>query len=81
MDNVDTPYMMRHVMILMINYPYHKQPHKFHLGDLPETSTLSIRYSTEEYVLLIKEREPECYAKAMEDEHKAEWFDAMQDEI
>ncbi|GJZ06969.1 retrovirus-related pol polyprotein from transposon TNT 1-94 [Tanacetum coccineum] len=25
--------------------------------------------------------EPECYAEAMEDEHKKEWFDAMQDEM
>ncbi|GJW79856.1 putative RNA-directed DNA polymerase [Tanacetum coccineum] len=25
--------------------------------------------------------QPECYAEAMEDEHKKEWFDAMQDEM
>jgi hypothetical protein len=32
-------------------------------------------------VLLIDEGEPECYAEAMEDEHKLEWVDVMQDEI
>ncbi|GJZ86400.1 retrovirus-related pol polyprotein from transposon TNT 1-94 [Tanacetum coccineum] len=33
------------------------------------------------YVLLTDGGEPECYAEAMEDEHKKEWFDAMQDEM
>ncbi|GJX17062.1 putative RNA-directed DNA polymerase [Tanacetum coccineum] len=41
----------------------------------------STRYSSHEYVLLIDEGEPECYAEAIEDEHKKEWFEAMQDEI
>nr|GFD21986.1 reverse transcriptase [Tanacetum cinerariifolium] len=41
----------------------------------------SIRYSVNEYVLLIDEGEPECYAEAIEDEHKKEWFKAMQDEM
>ncbi|GKF08356.1 putative RNA-directed DNA polymerase, partial [Tanacetum coccineum] len=39
------------------------------------------RYSANKYVLLIDGGEPECYAEAMEDEHKKEWFDAMQDEM
>ena len=41
----------------------------------------STRYSADEYVLVTDEGEPECYAEAMEDEHKKEWVDAMQDEI
>ncbi|GJX93178.1 retrovirus-related pol polyprotein from transposon TNT 1-94 [Tanacetum coccineum] len=38
----------------------------------------STRYSANEYVLLTDGGEPECYAEAMEDEHKKEWFDARQ---
>ncbi|GJZ81343.1 putative RNA-directed DNA polymerase [Tanacetum coccineum] len=38
-------------------------------------------YSAHEYVLLTDGGEPECYAEAMEDEHKKEWFEAMQDEM
>nr|GFD53376.1 retrovirus-related Pol polyprotein from transposon TNT 1-94 [Tanacetum cinerariifolium] len=41
----------------------------------------SIRYSANEYVLLTDGGEPECYVEAMEDEHKKEWFEAMQDEM
>nr|GEX47772.1 putative RNA-directed DNA polymerase, eukaryota [Tanacetum cinerariifolium] len=41
----------------------------------------STRYSTNEYVLLTDEGEPECYEEAMKDEHKKEWFEAMQDEM
>ncbi|GJX61598.1 putative RNA-directed DNA polymerase [Tanacetum coccineum] len=41
----------------------------------------STRYSANEYVLVTDGGEPECYAEAMEDEHKKEWFDAMQDEM
>ncbi|GKF51671.1 hypothetical protein Tco_0148138, partial [Tanacetum coccineum] len=41
----------------------------------------STRYSANEYVFLTDGGEPECYAEAMEDEHKKEWFDAMQDEM
>jgi hypothetical protein len=41
----------------------------------------STRYSVDEYVLLTDGGEPECYAEAMEDEHKSEWVDAMQDEM
>lgn len=41
----------------------------------------STRYSVDEYVLLTDGGEPECYAEAMEDEHKKEWVDAMQDEM
>ncbi|GKB76256.1 putative RNA-directed DNA polymerase [Tanacetum coccineum] len=33
----------------------------------------STRYSANEYVLLTDEGEPECYAEAMEDEHKKEY--------
>jgi hypothetical protein len=32
-------------------------------------------------VLLTDGGEPECYAEAMEDEHKSKWIDAMQDEM
>ena len=41
----------------------------------------STRYSADEYVLVTDGGEPECYAEAMEDEHKKEWVDAMQDEM
>ena len=41
----------------------------------------STRYSVNEYVLLTDGGEPECYAEAMEDEHKSKWVDAMQDEM
>jgi hypothetical protein len=41
----------------------------------------STRYSADEYVLLTDGGEPECYAEAMEDEHKKEWVEAMQDEM
>ncbi|GJU25788.1 putative RNA-directed DNA polymerase [Tanacetum coccineum] len=37
-----------------------------------------LSYSLHEYVLLTDEGEPECYAEAMEDEHKKEWFEAIQ---
>ncbi|GJX71625.1 hypothetical protein Tco_0308796 [Tanacetum coccineum] len=33
------------------------------------------------YVLLTDGGEPECYAEAMEDEHKKEWFEAMEDKM
>ncbi|GJV49100.1 retrovirus-related pol polyprotein from transposon TNT 1-94 [Tanacetum coccineum] len=36
--------------------------------------------SSTQYGLLTDGGEPECYTKAMEDEHKKEWFDAKQDE-
>ncbi|GKB70666.1 retrovirus-related pol polyprotein from transposon TNT 1-94, partial [Tanacetum coccineum] len=38
-------------------------------------------HSAHEYVLLTNGGEPECYAEAMEDEHKKEWFEAMEDEM
>ncbi|GJW39661.1 putative RNA-directed DNA polymerase [Tanacetum coccineum] len=38
-------------------------------------------YSAHEYVLLTDGGEPECYAEAMEDEHKKEWFEAVEDEM
>ncbi|KAJ0796583.1 putative RNA-directed DNA polymerase [Helianthus annuus] len=41
----------------------------------------STRFSADEYVLLSDGGEPECYTEAMEDEHKREWFEAMQDEM
>ncbi|GJS93442.1 retrovirus-related pol polyprotein from transposon TNT 1-94 [Tanacetum coccineum] len=41
----------------------------------------STRYSAHEYVLLTDGEEPECYAEAMEDEHKKEWFEAMEVEM
>lgn len=39
------------------------------------------RYPSDEYVSLTDGGEPECYVEAMEDEHKNEWIDAMQDEM
>nr|GEW49645.1 retrovirus-related Pol polyprotein from transposon TNT 1-94 [Tanacetum cinerariifolium] len=41
----------------------------------------STRYSANEYVLLTDGKEPECYLEAIEDEHKKEWFEAMQDKM
>ncbi|KAD6119895.1 hypothetical protein E3N88_11166 [Mikania micrantha] len=41
----------------------------------------STHFSADEYVLLTDGGEPECYAEAMEDEHKREWVEAMQDEM
>ncbi|GJW82873.1 putative RNA-directed DNA polymerase [Tanacetum coccineum] len=41
----------------------------------------STRYSAHEYVLLTDGGKPECYAEAMKDEHKKEWFEAMEDEM
>jgi len=41
----------------------------------------SSRYSSNEFVLLTDRREPECYEEAMEDEHKAQWIEAMRDEM
>ena len=41
----------------------------------------SIRYSVDEFVFLTDGGELECYAEAMEDEHKSEGVDAMQDEM
>ncbi|GJX83280.1 putative RNA-directed DNA polymerase [Tanacetum coccineum] len=41
----------------------------------------STRYSAHEYVLLTNGGEPECYAEAIEDEHKKEWFETMEDEM
>ena len=32
-------------------------------------------------MLLTDGGEPECYAKAMKDEHKKKWVDSMQDEM
>ena len=37
--------------------------------------------SRNEYVLLTDGGEPQCYEEAMEDEHKNQWIEAMQDEI
>ncbi|XP_042490423.1 TMV resistance protein N-like [Macadamia integrifolia] len=41
----------------------------------------STRYSINEYVLLTDGGEPECFEETMEDEHKNEWVEAMQDEM
>ena len=41
----------------------------------------SSRYSTNEYVLLTDGGEPECYEEAMEDEHKNQCIEVMQDEM
>ena len=41
----------------------------------------SSRYPSSEYVLLTDGGEPESFEEAMEDEHKKEWLEAMQDEM
>ena len=41
----------------------------------------SSRYLPNEYVLLTDGGEPECYEEAMEDEHKNQWIEFMQDEM
>ena len=41
----------------------------------------STRYSVDDYVLLTDGGEPKSYEKAMEDENKMKWVDAMQDEM
>ncbi|CAL5342497.1 unnamed protein product [Camellia sinensis] len=38
-------------------------------------------YSADDYALMTDEGEPKGYAEAMEDDHKLEWADAMQDEM
>ena len=53
----------------------------FHFGGPKDSSFPSSRYSPNEYVLLTDEGEPECYEEAMEDEHKNQWIEAMQDEM
>ena len=42
---------------------------------------VSSRYPASEYVLLTDEGEPECYEETMQDVHKREWYNVMQDEI
>jgi transposase InsO family protein len=71
--------------------PLHDESHdQFPVSEIPPDVPLrrstrdrhpSTRYSVDEYVLLTDGGEPECYAEAMEDEHKSEWVDAMQDEM
>jgi hypothetical protein len=71
--------------------PLHDESHdQFPVPEIPPDVPLrrstrdrhhSTRYSVDEYVLLTDGGEPECYAEAMEDEHKSEWVDAMQDEM
>jgi hypothetical protein len=71
--------------------PLHDESHdQFPVPEIPPDVPLrrstgdrhpSTRYSVDEYVLLTDGGEPECYAEAMEDEHKLEWVDAMQDEM
>ncbi|XP_057972666.1 uncharacterized protein LOC131160801 [Malania oleifera] len=41
----------------------------------------STRYSVDEFMLLTEGGELECYVEAVEDEHKSNWVDAMQDEM
>ncbi|KAK8999646.1 hypothetical protein V6N11_070805 [Hibiscus sabdariffa] len=41
----------------------------------------SVRYSSDDYVLLTDEGEPECYEEAMESECKDQWVEAMKDEL
>lgn len=42
---------------------------------------ISTCYSSSDYVLLTDIGEPGSYEEAMEDEHKEEWVDVMQDEM
>ena len=39
------------------------------------------RYSSNDFVLLVNNDEPECFDEAVESEHKAKWLQAMQDEM
>ena len=41
----------------------------------------SVRYYRDEYVNLTDEGEPQSYEEALEDTHKDEWVEAMQDEM
>jgi hypothetical protein len=41
----------------------------------------NIRYSTNEFVLLVDGGEPECFVEVMVLEHKDKWLEVMQDEI
>ncbi|KAJ4721959.1 Retrovirus-related Pol polyprotein from transposon TNT 1-94 [Melia azedarach] len=41
----------------------------------------SSRYPVHEYILLTDTGEPECYDEAIEDDHRNEWIEAMQDEM
>ena len=41
----------------------------------------SSRYSPHEFVLLTDGGEPECFGEAVEDESKAQWLEAMQEEM
>ena len=41
----------------------------------------SMKYPSDEFVLLSDEAEPESYADAMEDENRKKWIEAMQDEM
>lgn len=41
----------------------------------------STRYSSNKYVLLIEAGDPDTFEEDMEDDHKKEWMDAMQDEL
>ncbi|KAL4296424.1 hypothetical protein GQ457_12G004830 [Hibiscus cannabinus] len=41
----------------------------------------SVRYSSDDYVLLTDGGEPECYEEAMESECKDQWVEAMKDEL
>ena len=41
----------------------------------------SRRYSSDEYVILTDDEEPECFTEAMESEEKKKWLDAMKDEM
>ena len=41
----------------------------------------SRRYSSDEYVILTDDEEPECFTEAMESEEKKKWLDAMKDKM
>ena len=62
------------------------------LGDAPDPPQVqpwrsnrqrksSTRYSSDDYVTLIDEGEPECYLEAMESDERKKCLDAMQDKM
>ncbi|KAI9169105.1 hypothetical protein LWI28_007045 [Acer negundo] len=71
------PHRLRKVLKQMSNWQHLTFPQRFHLGDqYPST-----RYYSDEYVVFTNMGEPECYVEALKDEHKNEWFEAMQDKM
>lgn len=62
--------------------PAPEAPASFQLRRSSRVRQPSTRYSSDIYEINFTDNgEPECYAEAVEDEHKEEWIEAMQDEM